>query len=209
MGFSFNYRCDRCRRRLSTSDSDDSCYYVLPDGREFPLATADAWCDRCRYFVHAENSPAFHYNVESIVECHHATEQGELPAQSPEHADWLAAMLEWRKLRKSGPKCLSCGSANILYLHVRGEHPNVELLHPRCGGKLGREGEAEHSILCEVRILRFGVEGPDPAPISLRNRLRFAQARFIDWLYRTLIVKRSPNRNEPRVGDLLKADRRS
>jgi hypothetical protein len=48
----------------------------------------------------------------------------------------LRAMIEWRRRRKSPPRCLTCASTNIEELISIGESDSRGFEHPGCGGIL-------------------------------------------------------------------------
>jgi hypothetical protein len=124
-------------------------HYLLDTGVEFPLDVAYAWCHQCEHFVECERL----YSLEEIedqlatrgssrdqwaqIDAEWAERysrdvppdiQTKLPkslTQSALHAMWSAA-LEWRKNRRSPPRCLECGS--FFAIHVLPESGSVR--HP-------------------------------------------------------------------------------
>ena len=96
-------------------------FYELESGVRFPIRETTVWClEEERLFV-AEDLQS----VELYERILAATEG--LPNIEQEEA---RAMLEWRRKRTDPPRCLSCGSPDIVPLPAKGG-----IAHPGCRGK--------------------------------------------------------------------------
>ncbi|MCA9093556.1 MAG: hypothetical protein KDA68_08730 [Planctomycetaceae bacterium] len=93
--------------------------YSLEDGAQIRLKQADYFCPTCNGFVVGEL-------IESVAEIENEIDQIQNHPDSVERlmAEWsgdisgriaeLRLRIEWRRKRQSPPKCLHCGSSEIL-----------------------------------------------------------------------------------------------
>lgn len=99
-------------------------YYRLPNGIEYPLKVAYAWCHQCEHFVECER-------LDSIEALELQIEKSE----SVRERDYWTAILEWRKQRKTPPRCLTCGS--FFAIHILPDSEAIEHPDGNCLVKVG------------------------------------------------------------------------
>jgi hypothetical protein len=100
--------------------------YLLPDQSTLDLSFIAAWCRDCREVTHAEEMPSM------------AAIEKELTTSVPgwRHEE-LTVLKKWRTQRRSPPKCLDCGSTNIVPVTLDfSEVIEQTFPHPDCEGVL-------------------------------------------------------------------------
>lgn len=118
--------------------------YVLDDGSRLPVIAWPAWCERCRQVTEAEHILSAAEEAKEVDEAenllvhaedfriHHrpVPREGRLAYQSmPE----LRARRRWLAARRSPPKCLECGSVDVVSIW-----PGPEVEIPGRGTCVGR-----------------------------------------------------------------------
>jgi len=156
------YHCDSCRKSFDYADVY-GCY-VLNDAAEVSVHSEYAWCNRCDDLVAAEHIPDLESleralaDVESNGLDDEEREFASLVETTPEKllADRIAMWrnyVSWRSSRRSPPRCLKCGTMDVLLL----ERP---FLHPSCGGTLEVESSGDYlpagRFLYDAEGNRFG-----------------------------------------------------
>jgi len=109
-------------------------YYHLADGTKLSILQEPAWCSACKAFVIAEVVPS----VESLEEKIRGLQAGDPEllqtwafvsngAPVEERITELRRRIEWRRSRRSPPKCLHCGSLGSVPIPMSGEfaHPHT------------------------------------------------------------------------------------
>ena len=142
--FGIEYKCDRC---VESETVWECCIaqYRLHDGREISCFNQPAWCHHCKCVRNVECIPEL-FQIEMFLDrLTHAgitpgiRETAEVLDISPEEyfqdqIDGLIARLEWRRNRKSSPKCLQCGTSNFDVLKNDADQALDSFAHPHCGG---------------------------------------------------------------------------
>src|SRR5690606_6177850 len=113
-------QCDLCNKGWSIFRLQGLFTYCLPDGSYAWIDRDFRWCNGCEGFSAVERLPDEH---ELTLSLENAKNE-----HNKKHIRENEAAIEWRKLRMSPPKCLYCGSSDIL------ETDPVK--HPGCGGKI-------------------------------------------------------------------------
>lgn len=115
--------------------------YILDDGSRLGVAQEDYFCRACNRFVAGER-------IESVAELEFLLEQIENNPESrhrkfaeyigdlPKQISDLQARINWRKKRQSPPKCLHCGSTDILPVPE-----DEEFDHPATGLRMKAAGQ--------------------------------------------------------------------
>ena len=166
MAWSHNFHCDTCNRRASVLTGVIS-YYYLDDGLELPCSDQLAWCNNCDDVVAAERLPDPHALNRLVA---HLTAEGldedrlktaKLLKKEPaeylnEFIDTYRAMIAWRRDRISPPRCLSCGSVEIVELEPIRSVPLEKFSHPQCGGQFFLDASGHAS---EAYFRRLTPEG--------------------------------------------------
>jgi hypothetical protein len=110
--------------------------YRLPDGSTLWVEQQPAWCPSCGHFVLAERLP----DVVELKESLAAVQAGEpekvrqlafLGRSPDEQVAELTRRIAWRRVRRSPPRCLYCGSDRVLALP-----PGNEFSHPATGERV-------------------------------------------------------------------------
>jgi transcription elongation factor Elf1 len=163
MSWSTEFECDRCGRVYEVTTSDLR-YYVLPDGRQATCRIHPVWCGTCGLITEGEV-------VESLEEMRKAAGD---PAS--EGARIIADRFAWRERRQSPPRCLRCGSTEIVDV----PEGTQAFQHPGCGGTLRDGASCIHNQ--RDRILTYDVEGV-PLNHAWNGRLRRWLARLMNrWV---------------------------
>jgi hypothetical protein len=107
--------------------------YRLSDGSELSVDQQPAWCPSCRTFVLGELVPSIEDILRSMEEVRSGDPKRMLLLKMIERsvADELAELSsreEWRRSRRSPPRCLECGCDQIVPLPGSKEFP-----HPATG----------------------------------------------------------------------------
>lgn len=135
-------------------------YYELADGTNIGLHSTIAWCCQCEDFVNAEWIPSLEYVENELDELrtpgsraydrHTSTEPPfdkspfkERRARNFAEAKVEAAQrVEWRRKRISPPKCLICGTCDIIFPSDEDgtvEIPGRGIATVECGGMCSTE----------------------------------------------------------------------
>ncbi len=129
--------------------------YALPDGSELPVIAEPVWCGRCgrlvngerietadvldRRVAHARHPPSIHHDpvADPAVEWYRRAAAWKsdlrLLTQYSRVAD-LERRRAWLSARRSPPRCLQCGSTEIVPFPYSETAP--EMPHPRGFGRL-------------------------------------------------------------------------
>jgi hypothetical protein len=106
--------------------------YRLPDGTDLPILQVPAWCSACGEFVLAEDLPTIASLGGEIQRLEAgdptllqvwAFVSGGAPVE--QRLAELRRRIEWRKARHGLPRCLHCGSPDVVPIPTSGEfnHP--------------------------------------------------------------------------------------
>lgn len=138
--------------------------YQLPDGSRASGIPSLAWCLRCRSFVCAERILSGDSIDSTIVELTirpFSLETVFIYTDNDDFRERVAAdfrrLCAWRALRKSPPKCITCGSEQIQDIN-----DSVPFPHPEDGSEcIAHEewaftGEEHRAILLDVEGNRIG-----------------------------------------------------
>jgi hypothetical protein len=121
--------------------------YHLVDGSKLPIPQQPAWCPACGRFVIAEELPTIEV-LEAEIARYRSDEADTLqkwafisngtPIQ--QRVVELLRYVEWRKERRSPPRCLECGAISPFPIPVSGEFS-----HPATGERVvvGSSGFAD------------------------------------------------------------------
>jgi hypothetical protein len=92
--------------------------YRLPDGSLLFVRQTDCWCAKCHGFEVAEDIPNCIELETDLRRLANGDEDERLwiryGTPTKELFDDLRRRIEWRRTRRSPPKCLHCGSTNIV-----------------------------------------------------------------------------------------------
>jgi hypothetical protein len=105
-------------------------YYEFSDTDRLDLDSVPVWCHRCAKITHGESLPSLDEIDQQIHDLHdpasdlyHMTRHGVLDEFFGKGQELLQEQLaklqrrrQWRATRKSPPKCIHCGSAEIIEL---------------------------------------------------------------------------------------------
>ena len=158
-------RCDRCDFAVELCESWHGVegLYRIPDSQPIPLVGRWAWCNRCFDISQAEMLPmigeiraelrASLWNVsawgEDVWRCTQAVAESE-PISRRCHRRILRSMLEWRRHRRSPPRCLNCGTTDIQFASDDMGNTGVgTICHPNCAGMIHFELGAIWTGICE------------------------------------------------------------
>lgn len=148
--------------------------YLLEDGTRLHVNQNDYYCTVCDCFVIGER-------IETIAELKYQIDQIENEPESrhrkiaeyfgnvPKQIADLHVRIDWRRKRKSPPKCLHCGSTEILAIPE-----DDEFLHPATGQQMKVTGRGFASTA--VWQATFSPEG-DRLNEPPGTRLRLASYR--------------------------------
>lgn len=140
MPWATEFECDKCRRIFEVTTSELR-YYVLPDGSRISCLNQPVWCHCCGLVTEGER-------IETLAAL-------DVPKQECDAQDPSAGRIAWRKLRRSPPRCLRCGSTEIIAAQ--------ETAHPRCGGALRDRKSCTHETTD-----RFWTYDPEGVPLNHR-----------------------------------------
>lgn len=113
--------------------------YRLPDGSLLHVRQRECWCQVCDSFLFAEDVPPLEALETELARLMIPDEElrqalAFLEVSIEERIEDTQQRIEWRRTRKSPPKCLHCGSTNITIL------PNLqeseEFRHPKTGERV-------------------------------------------------------------------------
>ena len=178
MPFITEISCPTNGRLLASFSMDCNYYYRLADGTEFPLPVNYAWCYHCEQFVEVErlySISEIQQHIENLLATkdtwtsddtkaakHYAALDRVLPDRfkcQARYETWQA-VLAWRHSRKSGPRCLQCGSIFAIKILPTGK----EIEHPagQCTIRVGVGGHfvgsQSESTFFDADGLRLGIE---------------------------------------------------
>lgn len=119
LGYEITFMPGRRTIRFTGSDFN---YYRLPDGNEIGLASRPIWCDGCAKVSHGEAIPSLSDIDQAIASLKRLA--GEIRREIDPEGDGsqqdqiaeLSLARTWRSLRQSPPRCMVCGSCNIISL---------------------------------------------------------------------------------------------
>jgi len=167
VGYSIEYRCDLCGAVQDVSTSSLRCY-VLEDGETIPCLARVGWCGDCRSLVAMEHIRPLEGLVEYLAhlerdglndqDCQEIARlfQEDVGPCVARRIQVFRKAIEWRRRRKSRPRCLKCGSIKVSA--VGGDVGDVEdnFEHPGCGGVFRFKSGMHFSEAC---IQLFSPEG--------------------------------------------------
>lgn len=114
-------KCDKCSYRATFLNPLRS--YEMSDGTTVSIERTFVWCAACRAVQWGEE-------LADLAELQLGLEANRTPE--------LEARIAWRRARSSGPRCLECGSAEVMPLvqsETRSGNDKWTLReHPGCGG---------------------------------------------------------------------------
>ncbi|TWT63310.1 hypothetical protein [Rubinisphaera italica] len=101
---------------------------------------ADYYCPNCNHFVVGERIETVSALEQEINDIENAPQSrrrmlAEVIGNIPQQIAELHIRIKWRKNRRSPPKCLHCGCADILLIPDR-----KEFNHPETGKRMKRSG---------------------------------------------------------------------
>jgi hypothetical protein len=118
---------------------NDDCFYAM-DGYQIQISTWPVWCNQCREFTDGE----IIHSLEELTACAARLESGELAREHEQRTAWSTQQyaadagnvdekrvrakrrrekselrmarreIEWRTQRRSPPRCLGCGTTDIV-----------------------------------------------------------------------------------------------
>ncbi len=101
-------------------------YYELRDGSQIGVRSSPVWCRRCNDFTHGEAIEALEEIDQQIADLRDPTSElfrfyqdsasGSIGVVGIHLITELEKRRRWRESRKSPPKCLGCGSTEIVLL---------------------------------------------------------------------------------------------
>ena len=113
--------------------------YVLQDGSRIDVPAHNAWCRICDCMIEAEMLPKLD-RIDQIPQ-KAATKKGEAAIHGTEvNPHWIERLKSWRRGRKTGPRCLECGSQDLM----EGD-ANTQSIPHHCGGRLALRLRAQIS----------------------------------------------------------------
>lgn len=171
-------QCDICLKEWVTHVFWGAYSYRLPDRRIVKVDRTLAWCDSCNNFVTMEQIPKPEETEERLAEASRQLEANKTPKkhlfldliklQIPSNPKDIKlykktlakaeALKDWRVIRKSPPKCLSCGSTNVREAHLWGSSEKEPIRHLNCGGAFLVE-ESKVRISKRLKHRFYDVEG--------------------------------------------------
>jgi hypothetical protein len=108
--------------------------YRLADGSKLPVLQQPAWCAACQRFVIAEEVPSVEA-LQAEIDRYQSADPDTLGkwafvsngAPVAERVVELQRYVEWRKGRRSAPRCLECGAVDPVPVPISGEfaHPGT------------------------------------------------------------------------------------
>jgi hypothetical protein len=152
MGYFYDIRCKKCGYEQSEFRGDGAFYaYLLPDGSSLSVPYVPAWCSHCQVVVHAEELPKVEALERQLREWQASSLEDEVQSW---HVEWLEREIAWRSERRSSPKCLACGSDNI----VRGSLGGG-VLHPSCRRRMAFKLSGHFSLMLPLMQWLYSPEG--------------------------------------------------
>jgi hypothetical protein len=142
--------CSRCSYQRRLHDILRS-YKLCDDDHGITIRQTFAWCEACRHVVHAERledlsvlkSEFDHYTVqgEEFYSWMGLSRGSDWREERERHLNNLRRRIEWRESRANPPKCLECGSTNVLVFPETDDdndecEQEPEINHPDCDGRL-------------------------------------------------------------------------
>jgi hypothetical protein len=114
-------------------------YYEFEDGSHSDMETTPVWCHRCKEIIHGEEIESLdvinqkiadlhdpmseHYRIIKILSANHKGVDAHEKFRLDE-IEKAEKRRQWREQRRSGPKCIHCGSTDIFVFPVNQEVPN-------------------------------------------------------------------------------------
>lgn len=157
---SYLYKCSACERSFTSDDTSGHFSYQASDGFRFPLEQTGGWCYDCDRHVPVEDlrTDGLLKDIESLRQ-RIPKNVGFFKSLSPsfkhdtklltDQLESLERRLDLIKRRSSPPKCLSCGSSEIVVLPAAGRG----CYFPGCNGTLHADGEPiQISLVFDHRI---------------------------------------------------------
>lgn len=145
------YSCTKCDFRTEQFPRPVSLLYHLPDGTTVTSWRKSGWCYECGGIANIEadiNPAALETRIEELSRPKPLRSRlGSVLARAfgvdskdPREQELLElqGLLRVSELRKSGPRCLQCGSENTEDLVFSPEGLSLSFVHG-CGGRLRRE----------------------------------------------------------------------
>jgi hypothetical protein len=108
-------------------------YYEFDDGSQIDVRSTPVWCDRCHGFKDGESIESLEEIDQQLAdlrdprsELYRLTKDtfptaDKRPRFRPKYVKLLKQRRRWREGRVAPPKCLECGSAEIVVLPVEGQ----------------------------------------------------------------------------------------
>lgn len=179
--------CDKCGEHWGSNTVWGLHKYQFPDGRQSWMDLTFSWCHDCLSFQAIEVLPtkdvllAKHRKEQDQLVAVETAMQGwgkgmhgwwrrrfastrenrtrqDRLARAQREVDVVEASLAWHALRRSPPRCLTCGMTAIEYVEWRQPERLQAFPHPGCGGNF-TVSKTEHRIIPIRRIRIYDVEG--------------------------------------------------
>lgn len=153
-----SHQCDLCDEGWSHFITIGLFVYRLPDSRYAWIDRDFRWCNGCESFSAVERLPS-----ESELQADLIKAQDELTQIRKKKADFgtirlykksvqeQKASIDWKKVRKSPPRCLFCGSSDVF--------ENEITKHPECGGEIKRNTDIPLTVSKRHVYRIYDVEG--------------------------------------------------
>jgi hypothetical protein len=159
MSWSFDIRCDKCHSEQR--DFESLVFrqaYILRDGQHVLLPYQIAWCRTCEKVVRSELSVGELRRFADEWEARgNLWEREEFRAKHRRGGERLRAVVADRH---SGPRCLTCGSTEILGLGDWDWRRGY--VHPNCDGRLTFTAAVHRNILGSLIMWSaYNTEGED------------------------------------------------
>jgi hypothetical protein len=148
------------RYHISVSDAEvvlsSSCdnYYILAPGELLVMQPSPAWCGECKQFTEAEWFDTVEAYDQMIKRAAYYADRPGLIQPEDHSLLYLVGRLPdlrrrrtWRAARQSPPKCIQCGSSDVVILDRNGDHSVVPCLgrvDMRVGALISSEGPCCH-----------------------------------------------------------------
>ena len=171
-------QCDCCSKRWVTHDFWGIHTYRLPDGRDADVDRAFAWCNTCNDLMWMERLPRPEEVQGKLDEAARELEEYEPPKERllfgfikqrvDPGSDFTEiyqktlrnaeALRDWHTIRKSSPKCLTCGSTDVQEVNLWGDQEKEVIRHSNCSGAF-RVEQSEIRISKLLKHRFYDVEG--------------------------------------------------
>lgn len=131
--------CSQCKYREDFHEI--LCSYQITENRNLTIRQTFAWCNTCKKVVWAEKIEDVSRLEKERLSMLKSNTYAWLPIKPEDQeairvrsVEDIDARIEWRKARISPPRCMECGSINIVFSEEYKRSGRMRFDHPSCSG---------------------------------------------------------------------------